>query len=264
MRNTTALNGLAALVVTLLVSSFSSSAFAQRQPAPEGIHRDPHAFDSPQNFALELRFGLYRPDIDSDPKLGGHTPYADSFGENRRVMLGLELDWQALRIPHVGSLGPGFGVATTTATRPAYTQSGQSSSEDMSFTVQPFSGLAVFRADVLERDVGVPLVPYAKAGLVYALWRASTSAGTSEFTRSDGSTAKGKGASWGYSLAAGLAFDLGAIDERASRGLDQAVGINHTYVFGEWTLTTINGMFGQDQAMHVGDSTWNAGLAFEF
>jgi hypothetical protein len=243
--------------------SWSSLAFAQAQPAPEGIRSDPHAYDTPQHFALELRFGLYRPDVDSDPALHGAAPYAASFGPARRAMLGLELDWQALRIPHVGSIGPGLSIATTTATRPAQTQSGQSSSEDMSFTINPLSALAVFRADAFLHDAGVPLVPYAKAGLVYALWSASTSAGTSEIVRSDGSTAKGRGASWGYALAAGLAFDLGVLDERSARGLDQATGINHTYIFGEWTYSAIDGLF-QSNAMRLGDSTWNAGLAFEF
>lgn len=242
----------------------SSSARAQRDTIAEGSNRDPHAYDSPQHFALELRFGLYRPDVDSEPALGGKTPYGSSFGPNRRLMMGLELDWQALRIPHVGSLGPGASVATVTATRPAYTQSGTSSSEDMSFTVQPLSGLAVFRLDFLARDAGVPLVPYAKAGLVYALWRASTTAGTSEFTRADGSITKGRGATWGYSAAAGIALDLGIVDERAARGLDQAIGINHTYVFGEWTLSVIDGLLGPSKPLRVGDSTWNAGLAFEF
>lgn len=252
------------IAVGALVLATSTSAFAQRFPAPEGTRRDRHAYDSPQNFALELRFGLYRPDVDSDPALGGREPYRDSFGPNRRAMLGLELDWQALRIPKVGTLGPGIGVATTTASRPATTASGQASSEEMSFTVNPFSGLAVFRLDVFDREGGVPIVPYAKAGLVYSLWRASTTAGTSEVIRNDGSTAKGRGATWGYAVAAGLALDLGAIDERSARGLDQSTGINHTYVFGEWMITSVDGLFGQDRPMRLGDSTWNAGLAFEF
>ncbi len=244
--------------------SLARPAHAQRDAIVEGKNRDPHAYDSPQRFALEIRFGLYKPDVDSDPALGGKTPYGTSFGPNRRLMTGLELDWQVLRIPHVGSLGPGIGAATVTATRPAYTQSGTSSSEDMSFTVQPLSGLAVFRLDFLARDAGIPLVPYAKAGLVYALWRASTTAGTSEFTRTDGTTTKGRGATWGYSAAAGVALDLGVLDQRAARGLDQAIGINHTYIFGEWTLSVLDGLLGPSKPLRVGDSTWNAGLAFEF
>lgn len=256
--------GRIAAFVIALVSSSASTALAQRQPAPEAIRSDPHAYDSPQRFALEIRVGLYRPDVDSDPALGGKNPYEQSFGTNRRVSFGLELDWQVLRIPHVGTLGPGLGIATTTASRPAATQSGAASSEDMSFTVNPLTALAVFRADGLLRDVGFPLVPYAKAGLVYALWRASTSAGTSEVIRNDGSTTKGRGGTWGYALAAGLAFDLGILDDRSARGLDEAIGINHTYLFGEWMHSGIDGLFGQEKPLRVGDSTWNAGLAFEF
>lgn len=241
-----------------------SAARAQRQPAPEGVRSEPHQYDSPQNFAMEIRVGVYRPDTDSDPALGGRTPYIDSFGENRRVMIGVELDWQALRIPHLGSIGPGVGVSTSSASRPAYTKSGLPSSEDMSFSVTPFYGLAVLRADVLERDANIPLVPYAKAGLVYSLWHAATSAGTSEAQRPDGSVVKGRGGTWGYQLSLGIALDLGIIDDRSARALDQATGINHTYLFAEWSDSVIDGLFGQPHPMHLGDSTWNTGLAFEF
>jgi hypothetical protein len=247
-----------------LATLISIPAVAQRPPAPEGIRVDPRKYDSPQNFALEIRVGAYQPEVDSDPDLNGRTPYASSFGDKPRVMLGLEVDWQALRIPHVGVLGPGIGAATTSASRPAKTESGTASSEDMSFTVQPFYGLAVFRLDGFLLDSGFPLVPYAKAGLVYALWRASTTAGTSEFTRPDGTVVKGKGGTWGYHGALGVAFNLGAIDRSSERQLDQAIGINHTYAFGEWMISKIDGAFGQDRPMRVGDSTWTLGLAFDF
>lgn len=258
----------AAIVVTGATFALSlfvaRPALAQRQPAPEGIRTDPKKFESPQNFALELRVGPYQPQVDDDDALGGRTPYATSFGDKPRAMFGLELDWQALRIPHVGVIGPGAGIATTTATRPARTQSGATSSEDQSFTVQPIYGLAVFRVDGPLRDTGFPLVPYVKAGVVYALWRASTTAGTSEFVRADGTTAKGRGGTWGVHGAVGVAFDLGAIDRSSSRQLDQAIGINHTYFLGEWMVSSIHGAFGQDKPMNVGDSTWTLGLAFDF
>ena len=61
---------------------------------------------SPQHFALELRFGPYKPDIDSEfdgrPR---RTPYKDFFGSNRRLMTQIEFDYQIIR--HVGSLGSG-------------------------------------------------------------------------------------------------------------------------------------------------------------
>jgi hypothetical protein len=242
----------------------AAPAWAQRPPAPEGIRADPHTYETPQNFALELRFGPYEPEVDSDPDLAGRTPYAASFGDKPRLMFGVELDWQALRIPHVGTLGPGVGISTTSATRPAYTQTGLRSSEDMSFSVTPFTGLAVFRVDVFQRDAGVPLVPYAKAGFVYALWHASTTAGTSTFTRPDGTVERGRGGTWGVQGALGLSFDLGTIDSHSARQLDQATGINHTYLFGEYMISKVDGVFGQSRPMHVGDSTWTVGLSFDF
>jgi len=61
----------------------------------------------------------------------------------------------------------------------------------------------------LAADVGIPLVPYAKAGLAYALWRASTTAGTVTVDN-----VAGKGQSFGYHVAAGLAFQMDVLDPR--------------------------------------------------
>ena len=255
--------GALAVLGALATSGWSKPAAAQRgSDALEQRRTDPSRYASPQNFALELRVGLYRPDVDSE--FGGKTPYASAFGDKGRAMLGVEFDWQALRVPGVFSFGPGVGVATTSATRPAYTQTGEPSSEEMTFTVQPLYGLGVLRVDVLSQKLGIPLSPYAKAGVAYALWRASTSAGTSEYTRPDGSVAKGRGASFGVHGAVGVAFDLGFFDRGSSQRLDQATGINHSYLFAEWAMSKIDGGFGQTKAMHVGDSTWNAGMTFEF
>ncbi|HEX3772684.1 MAG TPA: hypothetical protein VHV30_17515, partial [Polyangiaceae bacterium] len=77
------------------------------------------AFASPQHFAAELRISPFTPNIDSDSSLAGKTPYADVFGSNPRIMIGAEFDWQALRIPHLGTLGPGVSAAFVTITDPA-------------------------------------------------------------------------------------------------------------------------------------------------
>jgi hypothetical protein len=222
--------------------------------------RQPDAGRSAQNFAMEVRVALYNPQVDSDGSLKGN-PYASAFGPSQRYEVAMEFDWQALRIPHVGTLGPAIslGYTKSTAIAPRADGGQPPSEETTSLEIFPMYAVAVFRLDVLMRDAHVPLVPYAKAGLGYALWRSSNTAGTS--VAPDGVVAKGH--TFGTQLAAGMAFALGVIDPNASRQLDESTGINNTYIFGEVMMADLTGL-GQSHALWVGSNSFVFGLAFEF
>lgn len=139
----------------------------------EDPNRDP--YESPQNFALELRGGPFRPNVD-DEFQGGVQPFHDIFGDAPRVMLGLEFDWQVLRLRYVGTLGLGAALSYASFTRPApQTVAGRTdltrpSGQDTDFTVMPMYAVAVLRVDALARYTPVPLVPYAKLGFGYTAW----------------------------------------------------------------------------------------------
>lgn len=219
----------------------------------------PRVFESPQHFAIELRFSPYRPDIDSAPGLTG-TPYETTFGTSHRVLPALEVDWQALRIPHFGTLGPGLSAGyTVMGGNATFVATGLPSAETTSLEVFPFYGVAVLRVDVFEREFGVPLVPYAKGGVGVALWRAYNDSGTSVGANG----ISGKGSTWGSHFALGLALSLNWIDRRSSQSLDGAIGINDTMLFAEWMFMNLDG-FGATDKLRVGASTWVAGLAFQF
>lgn len=228
-----------------------ASAFEFGTPASK------HPFRSAQNFALEIRASPYHPAVDDEPGLRGH-PFADSFGTNSRLYLGLELDWQTFRIPHLGTIGPGLSVGTVSMSRPAMTVTGQVSGDEYGLTIYPFTANAVLRADVLWREVHFPIVPYGKVGVGYAIWRASNTGGTA----SAGGIA-GKGATFGTNAALGAAFALDALDPSASINMDNSTGINNTYFFVEYYWLNLTGI-GQSNALYVGSSSWAAGLAFEF
>lgn len=234
-----------------VVSSSDASAFEFGTPRTE------HPFRSAQNFALELRFSPYYPDVDSEPGLSG-TPFKDRFGDNPRLYFGIEFDWQMLRIPYVGTLGPGLSAGLVGMTRPAQTVSGRASGDEYSLDIYPFVLNAVLRADAFWRETGVPLVPYGKLGLGYGLWRASNGGGTANF-----GGAKGEGGTLGTNVAVGLAFALDALDSGASRNMDNAIGINNTYFYAEYYWLTLNGL-AQDSALYVGSKSYALGLAFEF
>jgi hypothetical protein len=220
-------------------------------------------WESPQHFALELRFAPYKPQIDDEPALGGKTPYKNTFGDNPRLEFAVEFDWQAVRIPYLGTLGPGFSVGYTSPSRPAKKlNSTEDSGDETSLDIFPMYAVAVLRADVFMRYMHIPLVPYAKAGIGYAPWRTYTSGGTSYVGQGNGQI-NGKGQTFGFHGAAGAAFQLDIIDPHSAKNLDEESGVNHTYIYAEWMFAAYNGI-GQTNALRVGTSTWVAGLAFEF
>jgi hypothetical protein len=255
------------LLSSAIVAATLAVPLAARADDESGVLDSRHRkYESPQNFALEFRFAPYKPRIDEAPELGGKTPYGDTFGSLQRLEIAIEIDWQALRIPHVGTLGPGLSAGYTSMGNKALLKNcppipqGQTdctSGEDTTLEIYPMYGVLVFRADAIQRDLHIPLVPYAKGGLGMAFWRASNTLGTSS-----ADNVSGKGHTVGAQLAIGLALHLNDFDGGAARNLDNSVGINHTYLFFELMSAMLTGL-GQSHALFVGTNTWVTGLAFE-
>lgn len=267
-----------ALAGALLVAP---SALAQHHIGDEDWRRTDRAdavaesVRSPQNFAFELRFGPYYPAVDDDPSVksptGGIGPFEAAFGKGQRFYFGLEADWQAFRIPYVGVIGPAFGWGFTkisgNATFKAGPNKGAPSGEETSITIMPMNVSGVIRFDELMRRTRIPIVPYGKLGLGWATWAAANSTGSS-YAQPIGSTnpadAKiGHGISWGAHIALGGMLCLNWIDERAAARLDEDTGVNHAYLFGEWTDDKLEGIGSRPQ-MWVGSSTWTGGIVVDF
>lgn len=242
----------AALTVGALFVSSKASAIELGTPATE------RPFRSAQNFAFELRLSPYMPNVDEEPGLSGE-PFKQSFGDKPRVFIGLEFDWQTFRIPYVGTIGPGLGVGTVSLSRQSMTATNRPSGDDYGLTIYPIYLAAVLRVDAFWRGAGLPIVPYGKLGGAVGLWTASNGAGTARST--DG--VKGSGATLGTHLALGIGFPLDFLDSGASRNMDNAVGINTTFLFAEYYWLGLNGL-GQENALYVGTNTWAAGLGMEF
>ena len=109
------------------------------------------------------------------------------------------------------------------------------------------------------RELHAPLVPYAKFGLGYSIWRASNQVGTSNYNGDIG-----VGGSIGTQLGVGLAFNLNIFDEYSAKNFDDQVGVNHTYLFGEYARADLDGLGIQSDPLRVGGQAWTFGLAFEF
>jgi hypothetical protein len=235
---------------------FASAPLASAQedlPAEATARKNDH---SPQNAAFELRFGPYKPKVDD----GLATPvYDDFFGDGRRYMFGFELDWQALRIPYLGSLGVGAGWGYTQMSAVNRLPEGSTEtanvSQESSLNIMPFYGVGVLRIDTFARRFGVPIVPYGKFGLAYAFWWVNDGVGTAT---SEETGLLGKDASFGTQAALGGMFLLDVLEPSAALGADNESGVNNSYLFFEWSMSN----YGGDQ-MNVGSNTWVTGLAFE-
>lgn len=248
-----------AIGAATLLSAVDASAQEHDDPIGGRSRR----FESPQNFAAEIRFAPFYPAIDSDPQLHGQNPFEKVFGTAPRLLVSAEFDWQAYRIPHVGTIGPGIGAGFSTMSDPAQFQQEHNgtteSGEKTTLQIFPCYLVAVLRVDVLWREIHIPIVPYAKFGLGLAFWRASNTLGIS---RAYG--VLGEGDSIGSHVALGLAVNLNPLDAYAATSFDDAMGVNNTYVFAEWTREDLDGLGIQSDPLRVGGTSWNLGLAFEF
>lgn len=247
-----------AVAATLALPCFLTTATARAQGVDEfgayGKQRGRQS-ESPQDAAVEIRFGNYKPEVDSEL---GSAPFQDTFGNSNRYTVGFEVDWQLFRFPHFGTLGPGFGWAFTKFKAKApFTDGSGVSSSDTRLSIMPMHLVAVLRADVFMRDLHIPLVPYAKLGLGYGLW---WSADGEKSAEADG--VKGKGASYGLTYAGGLMFLLDILDEDDAVTADGLTGINNSYIFAEWYRPQLDG-FGNEKVMDIGSSSWVVGIAIE-
>lgn len=217
--------------------------------------------ETSQDAAFEFRIGRYVPSIDSE--FATARPYEETFGTKNRYSVGFELDWQAFRIPHLGTLGPAFGLSYTkisaqsfVASDPTHTlRAGEG--ETSSLTIFPMYVVGVLRADFLAREMKIPLVPYGKLGVGAAFWSIGNGGGTASISGVDG-----KGLSYGPQFALGGMLLLDALDPVSAIEMDASTGVNNSYFFVEWYVSQLNG-FGSGGQLQVGTNTWVLGLALE-
>jgi hypothetical protein len=223
-----------------------------------GLESRGHA-RSPQTVAFEARFGPYLPGVDRD--LPGQ-PYRQIFGKTTRWQAGVEVDWQAFRIPRTLSLGPGFGWGYTQSTAKAplakpLPDGTTLSAENTTLGIMPMHLVAALRLDWIADHTVFPLVPYAKVGMGYALWWSNIGESAAHVNGE-----VGKGSSYGYVVAAGLVLRLDPLDPQTAATADASLGVNHSGLFIEYFKSNLNG-FGSSTTMEVGTSTWVAGLVLE-
>lgn len=233
----------------------SASARAQLVTAAED-------YQSPQHFCMEIKFGPYAPAID-DEFSGGQSAYGHIFGDGTNVMIKGELDWQIWRgfgavglggvLGYYGNSAQAYGDNSPDGTTPS-TSTTRAGSET-SITLIPLSLLAVYRFDWPAHRFRIPLVPFVKIGINYTIWWIDLDGNTASYNGDEA-----KGGTFGWQFNGGAALLLDVLEPKAAKMLDVELGINHSYLFFEFVHVA---RFGSTK-LNVGDTTWNAGIAFEF
>ena len=241
--------GLTCAVV--LVVAFSATARAQDRAEKSNFDwaENPTTSGtvSPPDWGIEVGMSPYRPNVDGEFKNGLH-PYTDMFGSSTHLMSEAELDRY---LGHgFGSWGVGLRVGYYKVTGTALQADGVSpSGDETGLRLIPVSLSALYRADGLPGFRKVPLVPYLKVGLDGVVWTET----------STGESASHTGVTLGWHMAAGMALGLNFLGLGSVKSGEVAGPCS---LFFEWDYAAIDGL-GLGSELHVGDSTWFAGLMFD-
>jgi hypothetical protein len=209
---------------------------------------------SPRSGSVEFRLGGYKPQIASGEGLET-DPFQKVFGNSNLLLFEVEL--QRFFYQGIGSAGLSLSAGYAEKYAAALLPSGEASAERTGFHVLPIRLRGVYRFDYPAFHWGIPLVPYLKPGLVYTPWWVNK--GGEIETVGD---AKGQGGKLGWEVAGGVSFMLDVLEPRLARDFDSDLGINHSYLFAEYTYSKVNNFGGE--GLNLSDSYWMFGLALDY
>ncbi|MGC4000832.1 MAG: MXAN_2562 family outer membrane beta-barrel protein [Anaeromyxobacter sp.] len=210
---------LAALVAALLLPA---AALAQ------STHGEAGTYASPKAGSFELGMGKYLPAIDSEFN-GSAQPYRDVFGTDGGWAFRAAVSW-AVHASRIGVAEVGVKSGFFRDSGYGLDQSGNPTGDKTTFNVVPTSLIATYRFDGVPERLHVPLAPYLRFGLERYNWWV---------TDGDNNWSK-EGATNGWSGTLGLALLLDWFDQQSARDLDREAGINHTYLFADWSFGKVD------------------------
>lgn len=201
----------------------------------QSIQIEQVATESPRTSMLEFKLGSWLPLIDSEDGLTG-TPYADTF-DGGMLLFEVQGERQFFQTFGTASVGFSVGYAEKFGRARAVLPGGgtEPSEEATGIRVLPMRLLAVYRFDVGAQRYGIPLVPYVKAGLVGIPFWMVKGSGVENV-----GGASGSGIRFGYQATAGVSLQLDFLDRRFARDFDSGMGINHSYLFAEYTWANVD------------------------
>jgi hypothetical protein len=236
--------------VMILLIAFSATAHAQVALDHQDVDWPSQSTVSPlpltPDWGVEIGVSLYRPAVDSAFSNGNH-PFGETFGSSRHLLSEIEVDRYVYH--RYGTWGVSLRGGYYKVTGAAFLADGTRSGDETSLRLIPFALSAVYKADRIPGLKQVPLIPYVKVGLDGVTWTAN----------STGGSAAHSGFTPGWHTAAGAALGLNFL---GLRSINPGALADPCALFFEWDYAAINGL-GFGKLLHVGDSTWFAGVTFD-
>ena len=219
------------------------------------------AAESPRDMLFELKFGFYRPSIDSEFS-NGATPYRDIFGGGNLLLTKLEWDYEIFKDLGVIAIGGTIGFGRDSGN--GLLRSGEKSKDSNKFYLIPLSFDVIYRFDWLAQKHGIPFVPIIKGGFDYYIWWISNGVGkVPKYTNEDGRSFEGRGGTFGGHVGFGLAFLMDWLAQDMATVFDSDVGVNNTYLFAEYMMSWVDD-FGSSRSLDLSSKVIQFGIAFEF
>lgn len=273
---------LAQVTSAALVLLLATRAHAQAPYWEDPSHTD--TATEPEDFGevgvvkwhVGVRLGPYIPGIDDQvgtKNSAGKGPYQAMFGGYNLMPM---VDVDRVLWSDFGQLGVGLSVGYLGKSAKAFQTTPYSFAPDLfprsqgdstSFHLLPLAVSAVYRFTYLDDAYGIPVFPYARAGLAYYVWWSTAPNGDFATVCKNGGMppcdeSKAAGASAGFVGSIGLSIRAERVDAAAARSMRES-GIQHAGFYGELSMGKVDG-FGSDTKLSVGDTTWFAGAEFEF
>ncbi|AGC44269.1 hypothetical protein MYSTI_02953 [Myxococcus stipitatus DSM 14675] len=213
-------------------------------------------FSSPRSGGVVFRLGGYKPRVDTEKGLTeGRTPYKDTFGDSSLLLVEVEL--QHFFYQGIGTAGVGVSAGYGEKYANAKLEEGGDAAEKTALKVIPLGLNAFYKFDYAAFEWGIPLVPYGKLGLIYTPWWV-TKGDDTEVSQGR----KGSGGKWGWGATAGVSFLLDVLQPRFARDFDSGLGVNHSYLFAEYTYADVDNFGGK--GLVLSSRRWMFGLALDY
>lgn len=209
---------------------------------------------SPRSGSVEFRLGGYQPQLDAEEGLTD-TPFAKVFGDSNLLLF--EAEMQRFFYQGIGSAGLSLSLGYAEKYAAALLPEGGTSSERTGLHVLPVRVRGVYRFDYPAFHWSIPVVPYIKPGLVAMPWWVNKGGEIEKV-----GNVEGRGVKFGWEVALGASFMLDILEPRLARDFDSDLGINHSYLFAEYTYAKVNNFGGE--GFNLSDSYWMFGLALDY
>ena len=212
-----------------------------------------------KSMMFEFRTEFYNPEVDS--AFESATPYETAFGTEFMWGFGGYVDYQLIQ--DYGSLAVGVGLSYKSIVGEA---AEAESDDETSLNLMPISAGLTYRFDMLAHKWAIPVVPYAKFGLIAAIWWVTNGKGDVANTRNPVSPYEertGWSTTLGLYYGGGIQFLLDVFSDRMAATMDNEMGVNNSYLFVEYLRHSLND-FGSEDSIELSSDGISCGLMFEF